>query len=105
VSRIRLTIDRIALQGFDPADRKALVAGIRSQLERVLADSRTRAALTHSRRTPVVRLGTLSFKPGPAGSRGLGTQIGSQIGSEIGSKISLKISSRIAPAVGRSSKP
>jgi hypothetical protein len=93
VSRIGLTIDRIALRGFDPADRNALVAGIRSQLERALANPSTRAALTHSRGTPVVRLGALPFQPGVAGSRALGSQIGT------------KISSRIAPAAGRSSKP
>lgn len=96
MSRIRLTIDRVALQGFDPADRKALIAGLRSELERALADPKSRAAF-RSHRTPVLRLGKLSFQPGPAGSRALGSQIGSQIGSRIGSQI--------ARSTARSMKP
>ena len=38
MSRIRLTIDRVVLQGMDPAERNALVEGLRSELERMLAD-------------------------------------------------------------------
>lgn len=78
MSRIRLNIDRVALQGFNPAERDALITGLRAQLERVLTDPQSRAALrSHSK--PVLRLGTLSFQPGPTGSRALGSQIGSQI--------------------------
>jgi hypothetical protein len=100
VSRIRLTIDRVTLQGFDPADRKALIAGLRRELERALADSQSRAAWKSHRR-PVLRLGTLSFQPGPAGSRALGSQIGSQIGS----RVSSSLASQIAPPTARSMKP
>jgi hypothetical protein len=74
MSCIRLVIDRVALQGFDPAQRNALIEGLRSQLECTLADRQARAAWKSHRR-PVLRLGTLSLDQGPQGSRALGSQI------------------------------
>lgn len=74
MSRIRVTIDRIALQGFGPAERTALIEGIQSELKHTLANPASRAAL-QSKRTPVLRLGTLPHQPGLSGSRRLGTAI------------------------------
>jgi hypothetical protein len=79
MSRIRLIIDRVALQGFDPAERNALIAGLRSELERTLADRQLRAAWKSHRR-PVLRLGSLPLEPGPRGSRTLGSQIARAVG-------------------------
>lgn len=79
VSRIRLTIDRVALQGFDPAERKALIEGLRSELERAFVDPLAREAWKSHRR-PVLRLGTLTFQPGPAGGRAIGRQIARAVG-------------------------
>ncbi|HTV13589.1 MAG TPA: hypothetical protein VME68_02665 [Acidobacteriaceae bacterium] len=79
MSRIRLTIDSIALQGFDPAERTALIDGLRSQLERTLADREARAAWKSHRR-PVLRLGGVSQVPGLRGSRALGSQIARAVG-------------------------
>ena len=79
MSRIRLTIDSLALQGFDPAERNALIASLRSELERALADPQARAAWKSHRR-PVLRLGSLSYQPGLSGSRALGSQIARAVG-------------------------
>jgi hypothetical protein len=79
MSRIRLVIDRVALQGFDPAERTALIEGLRSELERTLADPQARAAWKSHRR-PVLRLGSLSLQQGPRGSRALGLQIARAVG-------------------------
>ncbi len=74
MSRILLTIDRIALQGFEPAERAAFIEGLRSELERTLADRQARTAW-QSQRRPVLRLGGVAVEPGPASSRKLGSQI------------------------------
>jgi hypothetical protein len=79
MSRIRLVIDRVALQGFDPAERNALIEGLRSELERTLSDRQARAAWKSHRR-PVLRLGSLSLEAGPRGSRALGAQIARAVG-------------------------
>jgi hypothetical protein len=65
MSRIRLTIDHLALKGFDPAEKAALVDGLRTELERVLANRNPRAQW-RARRTPVMRLNV----PSPSGSPG-----------------------------------
>jgi hypothetical protein len=49
---------RLALKGFDAADRKAVVEGLRAELTRVLSDPAARAEWAKSRRTLVLRLGT-----------------------------------------------
>ena len=80
MSRIHLTIDRIVLRGFDPADRTALLEGLQAELSRMLADPATRATLACSHRTPVLKLGQMPHTPGPSGGRTLGTRIGGAIG-------------------------
>lgn len=79
MSRIRLVIDRVALQGFSPAEGRALVEGLRSELERTLADRESRAAWKSHRR-PVLRLGSVALEQGPRGSRALGSQIARAVG-------------------------
>jgi hypothetical protein len=80
MSRIKLTIDRLVLTGFDPADRNALAEGLQGELSRLLADPVTDAASAQSRRTPVVRLGRMPLDPGPSGGRKLGHTIARGIG-------------------------
>jgi hypothetical protein len=72
MSRIRVTIDELALKGFAPGERKALVDGLQSELARALADPAAGVAAARSQRTPVLRLGQTSLAPGPAGARKLG---------------------------------
>ena len=79
MSRIRVVIDHIALQGLDPAERNALIDGLRSELERTLTGRQADTAWKSHRR-PVLRLGSLSVQPGTSGSRSLGSQIARAVG-------------------------
>jgi hypothetical protein len=80
MSRVRISIDRLVLKGFDPAQSKALTEGLQAELSRALADPGTRAHWAQSRRTPVMRVGQLSFGPGLSGARKLGAGVGRAIG-------------------------
>ena len=75
MSRIRVSIDKLVLNGFEPADRSAVVNGLRGELSRVLADPATRDEWARSWRTPVLRLGRMSFEPGRAGGRKFGQRM------------------------------
>ena len=83
MNRIHINIDRIVLRGIDPADRQALVNGLKTELARMLADPAERAAISQSRRTPVLRLGKMSMGQGAAGARLLGGGIARAIGKGI----------------------
>lgn len=83
VSPIHVTIDQLALAGFAPADRAALVEGLKSELARVLADPAGRAVWTASRRTPVMRLGRMPLQPGPSGGRNFGGGLARAIGRSL----------------------
>jgi hypothetical protein len=80
MSRIRLTIERLVLGGFEPGDRAALVEGLQSELARVLADPATRTEWVRSHRTPVLRLGRMPLEDGPSGSRKFGSGMARAIG-------------------------
>jgi hypothetical protein len=80
MSRIRLTIDRLVLKGFEPGDRAALAERLQSELARVLADPATRTEWARSHRTPVLRLGRMSLEGGPSGARKFGSGIARAIG-------------------------
>jgi hypothetical protein len=82
MSRIRLSIDQLTLRGFEPAERTAIIDGLKTELARVLADPAARAAWK-SRRTPVLRLGKLPFQPGPSGSRNFGGSVARAIGKSV----------------------
>ena len=82
MSRIRITIDRVALQGFDPAERTALVEGLKSELTRVLSNPQSRAAF-RSRRTPVIRLAGFQRQSGPSGSRAVGSAVARAVGRSV----------------------
>jgi hypothetical protein len=79
MSRIRVNIDRIVFNGFEPAERKALVEGLRSELVRVLGDRGVRGEWA-PHRTEVLRLRGMSFEPGPTGNRRFGAGLGRAIG-------------------------
>jgi hypothetical protein len=72
MSRIRVNIVSVVLKGLDPDARQALVAGLRTELTRVLSDPVARTAWTRSQRTPVLKLGRVPLAPGAAGGRGIG---------------------------------
>jgi hypothetical protein len=83
MSRIDVNIDRIVLSGIDPADRHALIGALKAELARVLVDPAARAAISKSRRTPVLRLEKMSMWQGTAGARKLGSGIARAIGKGI----------------------
>jgi hypothetical protein len=82
MSRIRVSIDQLALRGFDAAERMAIIDGLKSELARMAADPTTRAAW-RSQRTPVLRLGKLPHQPGPSGSRAFGSAVARAIGRSV----------------------
>jgi hypothetical protein len=86
MSRITLTIDRLVLAGFAPAEREALTEGLtealQAELARVLADPALRSVSGRSRTVPVVRLG-IPYEPGPAGGRQLGQRVAHALGKQV----------------------
>jgi hypothetical protein len=80
VTRIRLTIERLVLRGFEPGDRNALVDGLKGELSRVLADPAARAQWACLHRTPILRLGRMQFESGPSAARKLGGNMARAIG-------------------------
>ena len=72
MSRIRVTIDRLVLRGFDPGDGRALTEELKNELSRALANRAEHAAWARARRTPIVRLGRMPLEPGPSGGRKFG---------------------------------
>jgi hypothetical protein len=83
MSRINVTIDQLALRGFEPADRTALLEGLQVELRRVLANPAARATWALSRRTPILRLGRIPFSPGPSGGRNFGIRMAAAIGERL----------------------
>jgi hypothetical protein len=82
VSRIRVNIDHVALQGFDPAQRTALIEGLKNELTSSLANLAEHAAFK-SKRAPVLRLGKFPLQPGLQGSRAFGASIAHAIGRSV----------------------
>jgi hypothetical protein len=80
MSRIRLNIDRLVLNGFQPLQAKALSEALQSQLSEVLSDCATRAEWTRSHRTPLLKLGKIPLETGTAGARTFGRQIARALG-------------------------
>jgi hypothetical protein len=80
MSRIRLSIDRLVLNGFGPLEAKAVAEALQSRLSDALADPASRDAWARSHRTPILKLGRMPLEPGTAGARQLGTKIGQAVG-------------------------
>lgn len=80
VSRIRLTIDRVVLNGVEHVEARALAAALESQLSQVLADTATRHTWARPHRTPVLKLGRMTLQPGTTGAQHFGTALGRAVG-------------------------
>jgi hypothetical protein len=80
MSRIRLDIDRLVLNGFRPADAKRLTDALQSQLTLVLSDPRTRHEWAKPHRTPVLKLGRIPMEAGAVGAGTMGRRIGQAVG-------------------------
>jgi len=83
MSRVRVTIDQLVVQGLGPVERQALVAGLKAELSRVLADPATRGDWAQSHRTPVVKLGRMTLDPGAEGGRKFGGRLARGIGARL----------------------
>lgn len=84
MSRVNISIDQLALGGFDPAARAAFEQGLRAGLAAALADPATQAQI-HGRSStirsiPVLRLGKVELQPGISGARNLGRTVARAIG-------------------------
>ena len=80
VSRIRLTIDRLRLNGLESGDAKALAETLRAHLPQVLSQRALRANWARSHRTPVLKLGRMPLDAGTAGARKFGKQMARAVG-------------------------
>ena len=76
VSRIRVTIDRLVLNGVQPLEGKTLTHALQAQLSQALADRDGGHEWAQSRRTPVLRLAPMTLTPGTAGARTFGRSLG-----------------------------
>jgi hypothetical protein len=75
VSRIRLSINRLVLNGFAPLEGKAFAEALQSQLSQGLADATSRNDWARSHRTPVLKLGRMPLTAGTAGATTFGKQM------------------------------
>ena len=80
MSRIRLNIDRLVLNGFHSREGNALASALESQLSSVLADPAARAEWGRSHGTPVLKLGRVLLAPGTAGASAFGKQVAKAVG-------------------------
>jgi hypothetical protein len=74
MSRVQVTIDQLVLKGLEPADRKALVEGLQTEISRFLSDPSARAG-ARSLRRPVMKLGRMPLESGPSGGRKFGANV------------------------------
>jgi hypothetical protein len=75
VTRIRVNIDRLALNGFGQREGKALADALQSQLSQGLADASPQNEWARSHRTPVLKLGRMPLEAGTSGAVSFGTQM------------------------------
>jgi hypothetical protein len=83
MSRIRVTIDQLVLNGIETSDRQAIVDGLQAGLAMALADPQSRAEWAQPSRTSVLRLGSIPAERGPAGGHSLGRRLGGAIGGSL----------------------
>ena len=75
VSRIRVNIDRLVLNGFGQLEGKALAEALQSQLSQGLADAASRNDWPRSHRTPALKLGRMPLQAGATGAVSFGRQM------------------------------
>lgn len=83
MSRIRLDIDRLVLNGFQPLEAKTLTEALRWQLSVMLSDPHTRNEWARSHRKPVLKLGPVPLETGALGAGKLGKRIGQAVGKAL----------------------
>ena len=83
MSRIRLTIDRLVLNGFDALEGKALSEALRAQLSESLSDRATQAEWARSHRTLMLKLGRMPLEAGTIGAGKFGRQVARAMGKAL----------------------
>lgn len=79
MSRIRLNIERLVLNGFEPREGKALAHSLETQLKQMLANPAMRSEWARSHRTSVMKLGRMPMEAGVEGAAHLGGQVAKAI--------------------------
>jgi hypothetical protein len=82
MSRIRVTIDRLVLKGFDTGREKALAEGLQAELARALGGHGGPADWARSRSTLSIRV-----EPVRIGRDGAGRETGRAIARKIGHRL------------------
>jgi hypothetical protein len=80
MTRITVTIDRLALRGVDPADAPALVEALKGELARALAEAPV--GKPRARSVAAKRVAAPPLEAGRAGARKLGVAAARAIGRE-----------------------
>jgi len=75
MTRIKVTIDHLILNGMEPDSAKALAAALKTQLSQNLSDRTARSGLSRSHRTPVLKLGRVPLDSGTVDGTKLGKQV------------------------------
>jgi hypothetical protein len=83
MSRVRVTIDRVVLKGFEPAQGRAVADALQGELARVIAMQAAEGTAMQAQRTPLLRLGPMPLAEGNAGGRILGASVAASIGRGI----------------------
>ena len=83
MSRIRLNIEGLRLNGFGATEAKALSEALQSGLQQVLRDRTNRGEWARSHRTPLVKLARMPRGSGEAGAGNLGKQLAHAIGRKL----------------------
>jgi hypothetical protein len=80
MSRIRVSIGRVVLQGLEQGREKPLIESLRAQLSEMLQEPRTRADWARVHRISVLRLGRMPIETGSSGARRFGANVARGIG-------------------------
>jgi hypothetical protein len=79
MSRVRVSIDKLVLKGFEPDQRQVLIETFQGELSRTLADRTARGAWARSQRMSIMRLGRMPLEAGRSGGTKLGAAMGRAI--------------------------
>jgi hypothetical protein len=80
MNRIRVDIDRLVLNGFEPLEGKELANALETQLQHVLGNPAMRSEWARSQRTPFLKLGRMPLEDGSAGATRFGKQVANAVG-------------------------
>jgi hypothetical protein len=83
MSRIRLTVDRLVLNGFQRLEAKALSEALQAELSQVLADKAERSEWARPHRTPVLKLGCRPLEAGTTGAGSFGRRMARAVVREL----------------------